>query len=154
MNYLQYTSKEMYSSTELIRKSKMIFEKLNKKEIEKAVILRDGKPSFMLLDFETYEDIMTEYLALKEEFNTSKRVKQKEVKKEVIEQSVEKPKKEPEIKNETEIGEEELKKALQQIDDINFDDYSEPTTTLIDDVVIEERPIDESKEKALKEFWD
>ena len=66
MNLLQYTSEEMYSSTDLIRKSKMIFEKLQKKKIEKAIILRDGKPGFMLLDFETYEKLMTEYIYLKE----------------------------------------------------------------------------------------
>ena len=30
MNPLQYTSEEMFSSTELIRKSKMIFDKLHK----------------------------------------------------------------------------------------------------------------------------
>ncbi len=57
MNYLRYSSDEMFSSTELIRKSKKIFDKLNKKEIEKAIILRDGKPGFMLLDFQTYEKI-------------------------------------------------------------------------------------------------
>ncbi len=65
MSLLQYTSKEMFSSTELIRKSKSIYEKLNNKEIEKAIILRDGKPSFMLLNFETYEIIMDEYLRMK-----------------------------------------------------------------------------------------
>ena len=67
MSLLQYTSKEMFSSTELIRKSKNVFDKLAKDEIEKAIILRDGKPSFMLLDFNKYEDIMTEYLAMKAE---------------------------------------------------------------------------------------
>ena len=61
MNYLRYSSDEMFSSTELIRKSKKIFDKLNKKEIEKAIILRDGKPGFMLLDFATYEKIMKNY---------------------------------------------------------------------------------------------
>ena len=69
MNPLQYTSEEMYSSTELIRKSKLLFDKLHKKDIEKAIILRDGKPSFMLLDFSVYEKIMTEYLSLKEFFD-------------------------------------------------------------------------------------
>ncbi len=61
MNYLRYSSDEMFSSTELIRKSKSIFDKLNKKQIEKAIILRDGKPGFMLLDFATYEKIMREF---------------------------------------------------------------------------------------------
>jgi len=66
MNYLQYKSNEMYSSTQLIRKSKLIFDKIESKEIEKAVILRDGKPSFILMDFELYENIMNEYIQLKE----------------------------------------------------------------------------------------
>jgi len=65
MNYLRYSSDEMYSSTELIRKSKAIFDKLNKRKIEKAIILRDGKPGFMLLDFATYEKIMREFVKLK-----------------------------------------------------------------------------------------
>ena len=37
MGLLQYTSNEMFSSTELVRKSKNIFDKLNKNEIEKAI---------------------------------------------------------------------------------------------------------------------
>jgi len=41
MDLLQYRSNEMFSSTELIRKSKMVFDKISKKEIEKAVILRE-----------------------------------------------------------------------------------------------------------------
>lgn len=65
MNYLQYKSNEMYSSTQLVRKSKTIFDKLELKEIEKAVILRDGKPSFIMMDFELYEDIMNDYVNLK-----------------------------------------------------------------------------------------
>jgi hypothetical protein len=51
MNLLQYRSDEMVSSTELIRKSKNIFNKLQKKEIEKAVILRDGKTSVYAFRF-------------------------------------------------------------------------------------------------------
>ncbi len=71
MSLLQYTSNEMFSSTELVRKSKNIFDKLNKKEIEKAIILRDGKPGIMLLDFDTYEKIMSDYLSLKEKNSTN-----------------------------------------------------------------------------------
>jgi len=66
MNYLQYKSNEMFSSTNLIRKSKSIFDKLQNNEIEKAVILRDGKPSFIMIEFEHYERIMNEYQKLKE----------------------------------------------------------------------------------------
>ena len=54
MGLLQYTSNEMFSSTELVRKSKNIFDKLNKNEIEKAIVLRDGKPGIILLDFDSY----------------------------------------------------------------------------------------------------
>ena len=67
MGLLQYTSNEMFSSTELVRKSKNIFDKLNKNVIEKAIILRDGKPGIILLDFNIYEQIMAEYLSLKNE---------------------------------------------------------------------------------------
>lgn len=66
MGLLQYTSNEMFSSTELVRKNKYIFDKLNKNEIEKAIILRDGKPNIILLDFNEYERIIGEYLELKE----------------------------------------------------------------------------------------
>lgn len=66
MNYLRYSSNEMFSSTSLIRQSKQLFDKLSTKEIEKAVILRDGKPSFIMLDFELYEKIMLDYSKIKE----------------------------------------------------------------------------------------
>ena len=66
MALLLYKSNEMFSSTELIRKSKMIFDKILGKKIEKAIILRDGKPSFLLMEFSKYEKIMAEYEKLKE----------------------------------------------------------------------------------------
>lgn len=66
MGLLLYKSNEMFSSTELIRKSKMIFDKVLDNEIEKAIILRDGKPSFLLMEFSKYEKIMAEYEELKE----------------------------------------------------------------------------------------
>ena len=50
----------MFSSTELVRKNKYIFDKLNKNEIEKAIILRDGKPGIILMDFNHYEQIISE----------------------------------------------------------------------------------------------
>ena len=64
MSLLQYTSDEMFSATDLVRKNKSIFDKLQKKEIEKAIILRDGKPSIMMLDFSEYEKLMKDYLNL------------------------------------------------------------------------------------------
>ena len=65
MGLLLYKSDEMYSSTDLIRKSKMIFDKVLDKKIDKAIILRDGKPSFLLMEFQKYEKIMAEYEELK-----------------------------------------------------------------------------------------
>ena len=108
MNLLQYKSNEMFSSTELIRKSKMVFDKVSKKEIEKAVILRDGKPSFMLLDFFKYEELITEYLDLKEKVK-QKNTSQKE-----------------EIKNFKEINDDDLKDALAQIEELDLDLKKEP----------------------------
>lgn len=65
MSLIQYTSDEMFSATDLVRKNKYIFYKIQSKEIEKAVILRDGKPSAIIFDFTEYEKIMKEYLSLK-----------------------------------------------------------------------------------------
>lgn len=65
MSLIQYTSDEMFSATDLVRKNKYIFDKIQSKEIEKAVILRDGKPSAIIFDFIEYEKIMKEYLSLK-----------------------------------------------------------------------------------------
>ncbi|QDF27679.1 hypothetical protein [Halarcobacter anaerophilus] len=138
MEPLQYTSKEMFSSTELIRKNKKIFDKLTKEEIDKAVILRDGKPSFMLLEFSKYEELMTEYLKLK---NTNKNstVIKKPVKK-VYEY-------EDNIKiiesehTQEEIDEEEYKKALEEIEKLEIEDK---------DVQKEA----EEKKEPLKEFWE
>jgi len=76
MGYLLYSSNEMFSSTNLIRQSKQIFDKLTAKDIEKAVILRDGKPSFIMLDFDYYEKIMADYNDLKEKSLNSKHIKQ------------------------------------------------------------------------------
>ena len=50
MSLLQYTSDEMFSATDLVRKNKSIFDKLQKRD-RKTIILRDGKPSIMMLDF-------------------------------------------------------------------------------------------------------
>lgn len=72
MGLLLYKSDEMYSSTELIRKSKMIFDKVLDKKIDKAIILRDGKPSFLLMEFKKYEKIMAEYEELKSYVDSQK----------------------------------------------------------------------------------
>ncbi|MCT7577100.1 hypothetical protein PJV95_04020 [Aliarcobacter butzleri] len=143
MSLLQYTSKEMFSSTELVRKSKNIFDKLNKKEIEKAIILRDGKPNTILLDFEEYEKIMTDYLKLKskdvgeipsiesekdETVKSDKNISKKE--------NIEDKK----ISSNTKIEDEDFQAALNKIDDLEFfTDNSE---------------LKKDKDETLKEFWD
>ncbi|MDN5061013.1 hypothetical protein [Aliarcobacter butzleri] len=143
MSLLQYTSKEMFSSTELVRKSKNIFDKLNRKEIEKAIILRDGKPNTILLDFEEYEKIMTDYLKLKgkdsveipsieSEKNETEKSDKNISKKENIEDK--------KISSNTKIEDEDFQAALNKIDDLEFfTDSSE---------------VKKDKDETLKEFWD
>jgi len=134
MSLLQYTSKEMFSSTELVRKNKSIFDKLNKKEIEKAIILRDGKPSIMLLDFEEYERIIADYLSLKEKTpsiqNTTTQKKIEEEPK--FEQKIEKPIEKSEV-------DDEFKIALEEIEKLDFN--------------LNQKEI-KDKVEPLKEFWD
>lgn len=107
MGLLLYKSDEMYSSTELIRKSKMIFDKVLDQEIDKAIILRDGKPCFLLMEFQKYEKIMAEYEKLKEYVNSientpskkelKKNKKIKVTKKTIQEETEEEIKEEPKI---------------------------------------------------------
>ncbi|WP_072679474.1 hypothetical protein [Arcobacter sp. LA11] len=140
MNPLQYTSEEMFSSTELIRKSKMVFDKLQKDDIEKAIILRDGKPSFMLLGFAQYEEIMSEYMALKEMLGKQPNKKTNTSPKEVVNNPI--PKQDENIED-TNLDEDDFETALAQIDELDLE-------TLEEDKKSEE---DTSKE-ALKEFWE
>ncbi|MCG3684903.1 hypothetical protein N5U00_01770 [Aliarcobacter butzleri] len=132
MSLLQYTSKEMFSSTELVRKSKNIFDKLNKKEIEKAIILRDGKPNTILLDFEEYEKIMTDYLKLKGK-DTVEIPSIESEKNETV-------KSDKNISKKENIEDEDFQAALNKIDDLEFfTDSSE---------------LKKDKDETLKEFWD
>ena len=131
MGLLQYTSSEMFSSTELVRKNKYIFDKLNKNEIEKAIILRDGKPNIILLDFNEYERIIGEYLELKE--NAGMPIIKKEDK--------EIQKKVPiKIENKEKIDKLEYQNALKEIEKLDFSFDSEK--------------VKEEKNEQLKEFWD
>ena len=153
MNLLQYRSDEMVSSTELIRKSKNIFNKLQKKEIEKAVILRDGKPQFMLLDFDTYEELMSEYLSLKQLLeNGEPKVKRKKAKKvEVEEEFIEIT----ETYKDEEIKKDELEEALAQIEKLGLEEKSSETEEKKDDLDIEIDIKEINKEKQpLKDFWE
>ena len=132
MGLLQYTSNEMFSSTELVRKSKNIFNKLNKNEIEKAIVLRDGKPGIILLDFNYYEQIMAEYLSLKADNKNINIQKNKvpKVEKNFIDKDIQKISDEiKEVVNSTSRDKEEL--------EFSFD------TDLAKDKI-----------EPLKEFWD
>lgn len=142
MSLLQYTSKEMFSSTELIRKSKKVFDKLNDKEIEKAIILRDGKPSFMLLDFDTYEKLIEEYLALKENSTSNKKVKKIEEKK--IEKT-------QTIVNKDEI---ETSKDTEEINEINDEDLQEALAKIEQLDINTPKDKTKDKDEHLKEFWE
>ena len=139
MNPLQYTSKEMYSSTELIRKNKMIFDKLSKNEIDKAVILRDGKPSFMLLEFSKYEEIMSEYLSLKELVHNKK---EKTNKKEKVYEYENNIKIIESIPSKEEIEEKELKKALKDIENMEIEALDNSNSQK------------KEEKESLKEFWE
>lgn len=127
MPLLQYSSKEMFSATDLVRKNKYIFDKLNSNEIEKAVILKDGKPSFIMMDFDFYEEIIEEYEKLK-----SRNRKIVDDKKEEI----------PSINDNQEsnefdkISEDEFKKALEDIEKLE-----------------KQNNIENIKSDELKDFW-
>jgi hypothetical protein len=125
MGLLQYTSNEMFSSTELVRKSKNIFDKLNKNEIEKAIILRDGKPGIILLDFNQYENIMNDYLKLKDKS---------------LNQYVKKDNIESTKQNDEQINSDEYQHALDEIDKLEFS--------------FDSNSAKEDKIEPLKEFWD
>ena len=133
MSLLQYTSDEMFSATDLVRKNKSIFDKLQKKEIEKAIILRDGKPSIMMLDFSEYEKLMKDYLSLKAGNSTN--INTKTINETVIEGQT--------IKSDSKISHEDYEAAMKEIEQISFSS----------DFSIKED--DEQKApQALKEFWE
>ena len=133
MSLLQYTSDEMFSATDLVRKNKSIFDKLQKKEIEKAIILRDGKPSIMMLDFSEYEKLMKDYLNLKAGNSTNINTKTKN--ETVVEEKT--------INSDSKISQEDYEAAMKEIEKISFSS----------DFSIKED--DEQKTpQALKEFWE
>ena len=133
MSLLQYTSDEMFSATDLVRKNKSIFDKLQKKEIEKAIILRDGKPSIMMLDFSEYEKLMKDYLNLKAGNSTN--INTKTINETVVEEKT--------IKSDSKISQKDYEAAMKEIEQISFSS----------DFSIKED--DEQKApQALKEFWE
>jgi PHD/YefM family antitoxin component YafN of YafNO toxin-antitoxin module len=171
MDYLLYSSKEMFSSTDLIRKSKMIFDKVNSNEISKAIILRDGKPSFIMLDFDKYEEMMKEYQLLKGNKQCDQSVKndvQNHTKpKEQILKVATKEIITKEVVN-FQDEESELLKTLNDLDNMNFDDLDEKELKSLDEFDDEVEDYDDeidedledfeeerkSKEQPLKDFWE
>ena len=137
MSLLQYTSNEMFSSTELVRKNKNIFDKLNKKEIEKAVILRDGKPSIILMDFQEYERIIADYLKSKGKETIVKEVVKVEPKKE--EMIIKEEKIVSEERKAEKLDDKDLEAALAEIEKLDFRFDTQAS---------------KAKEEPLKEFWD
>ena len=128
MGLLQYTSKEMFSSTELVRRSKYIFDKLNSNEIEKAIILRDGKPGVILLDFNYYEELINEYLSLKEKKQNEKNL----LKADLVSEKV--------LPNNNDIyKEDKVEEVFEKKEDNEFSFDSDFTL---------------DKNEPLKEFWD
>ncbi len=128
MGLLEYTSKEMFSSTELVRRSKYIFDKLNSNEIEKAIILRDGKPGVILLDFNYYEELINEYLSLKEKKQNEKNL----VKVDLVSEKV--------LPNNNDIyKEDKVEEVFEKKEDNEFSFDSDFTL---------------DKNEPLKEFWD
>ena len=142
MDLLQYRSNEMFSSTELIRKSKMVFDKISKKEIEKAVILRDGKPSFMLMDFKKYEELISEYIELKEKVKSKSIATKKDF--------------EEKVKLQKEVNYEENIKDIkpENFDEINDDDLEDALAQIEQlDLELQKKPVVQ-KEEQLKDFWE
>lgn len=174
MDYLLYSSKEMFSSTDLIRKSKMIFDKLGNDEINKAIILRDGKPSFIMLEFDKYEAMMKDYQSLKSSNVTEYKTQVSYTKQHTIikdnEKIVKDECKDIIIKEVVNLDDEEaeLLKTLKALDDMDFEDNDDKDIKSLDEFDDEEitdyedEEIEEddtlvkldSKEQPLKDFWE
>ncbi|MBL3519589.1 hypothetical protein [Aliarcobacter lanthieri] len=134
MSLLQYSSKEMFSATDLVRRNKPIFDKLNSKEIEKAVILKDGKPSIILLDFSEYEKLIEDYLILKNKSLSTNHTQETT--------NIETKSHLKEEKKFDKISEDEYKIALNEIEKLSANLNSNSTTET------------NENSKALKEFWE
>lgn len=151
MDYLKYSSDEMFSSTELIRKSKMIFEKVSSKKIDKAVILRDGKPSFIMLDFKLYEKLMKQYMKL-EAKNTKDESFEKE---EVIQPEFKKsntitptPIENKDTTKLNKIDLQEVKELSEELSEQKLQDIIDDSISPIEsEINIEELPLDENEDE-------
>jgi len=136
MSLLQYSSKEMFSATDLVRRNKPIFDKLNNKEIEKAVILKDGKPSIILLDFSEYEKLIEEYLALKGEIPSTNISTEEST-------NIGPKSNLKEEKKFDKISEDEYKAALEEIEKLSTNMATNSNVGT-----------NSTKTEALKEFWE
>jgi len=162
MQHLLYSSNQMYSSTQLIRQSKMIFDKITTKQIDKAIILRDGRPQFILLDFEKYEKILAEYEKLKTKKQTKKQIKTHiETPQEIQtpiqtiiepEITIEEPKEEEKIivKKEENI---DLDDVLAQIEALDKKENNITNFTYKEEEHFEDEEEDIHSSAQIKEFW-
>ncbi|OCL84234.1 hypothetical protein [Arcobacter porcinus] len=172
MSLIQYTSNEMFSATDLVRKNKLIFDKIQSKEIEKAIILRDGKPAMILIDFIEYERIMKEYISLKSK-SANIETNSFEVEKESIKTTKEDINLKEMIEDtksailnsisDDKISEEDYIKAMEAIKNLNFNsdlsenhsiNENESKENSIEIKTIEEKFEEERSPQKLKDFWD
>ncbi|OCL88424.1 hypothetical protein AAX26_00104 [Aliarcobacter thereius] len=175
MSLIQYTSNEMFSATDLVRKNKLIFDKIQSKEIEKAIILRDGKPAMILIDFIEYEKIMKDYIGLKSKSENKEIIETNSFKEEKdITKTIETDINLNEMIEDTKsailssisddkISEEDYLKAMEAIKSLSLNsDLSKPSShsntdakdSCIEIKTIEENFEEEKSPQKLKDFWD
>ncbi len=141
MNNLLYASEEMFSSTQLVRQSKKIFDSLVNNKISKAIILRDGKPNFMLLNFKTYEKTMKEFYMYKEYYDNKNIKSNTNNKKDTQDTTINDP-----IENKIVINDNvELNKALKQVEELNLDDNVTKE--------VKQKLTNTKSTAEIKEFW-
>lgn len=78
MGLLLYKSDEIFSQKELAENNQVIFKKITDNEIDKAVILNDSEVKFLVMDFSKYENIMKEYIELKDKYSVDNKIEDTE----------------------------------------------------------------------------
>lgn len=116
MDLLLYSSKEMFSSSKLDEGGVEILDKISNKEIDKAVILKDAKPSHLILDFEVYESLMKDYTNLKKAMGDESVTITSSSNEDVVQKRVERV----ETQSDEELNQKELEKALKEIESLDL----------------------------------
>lgn len=78
MGLLLYKSDEIFSQKELAENNQVIFKKITDNEIDKAVILNDSEVKFLVMEFSKYENIMKEYMELKDRYSIDNKIEDTE----------------------------------------------------------------------------